>query len=132
MSNWMKRPLAAAGLALSVGVGCGVAPEVSEAEPLRNVEIPEDFTFATTQGLALTVRAGLTVIPNGGRLVVERASGAVVYSGALVPDQPLRLDVVVPKADRALVVKLVAEHASFGAEVVADGPTASVVFEEDS
>lgn len=131
MSTSIRGTLATAGFALALA-GCGTAEPVGGADPLRAVEIPEGFTFATTQALTVTVHAGVTVIPSGGKLVISRRGGAVVYSGALLPDRPLSLELMVPTADRDLVVKLEAEHATWAAELVAEGPTATVTFEEDS
>ena len=112
---------AIAGAALVSVVGCAQgAGEGNTDQPtsLRDVEIPEDFTFATSRGVALTVAASQeTIGAETAALEVARADGRVLYRGPLSVSQPLTLNLAVPTKDSSVMVKLNANGQEHTAEV---------------
>ncbi len=109
-------PCALSALALGGALAC--APGAPGGQPagegagLRDVEVPADFTFATSRPVALTVQADPAVV--GGQaagLEVRRLDGAVLYRGPLLPDRPLEVSLALPTTDDALEL-----HLATGAE----------------
>lgn len=95
----------------------------SQPTSLREVEIPADFTFATSRPTALTVSADPAILTNGAAaLEIRRPDGAVLYRGPLQAGQPLDLSLSVPTKDEHLELVLTAEGREMVAQVaVADG-----------
>jgi len=119
---------ALAGAALISVVGCaqqgGEPNNPEQPTSLRDVEIPEDFTFATSRGVALTVEANQdTLGAASGALEIARTDGRVLYRGPLSAGTPLTLNLAVPTKDDALKLKLSANGQEHNAEVAinADG-----------
>lgn len=113
---------ALAGAALVSVVGCAQqGTETSNPEQpqsLRDVQIPEDFTFATSRGVALTVAADEASIgAPSAALEVARADGRVLYRGPIAAGTPLNLNLAVPTKDNALKLKLNANGTERTAEV---------------
>lgn len=110
-----------AGAALVTVVGCAQGTDGTnnpEQKTLRDVEIPADFTFATSRAVALTVGASEASIgaPTAA-LEVARADGAVLYRGPLSVSTPLTLNLAVPTKDSALKLKISANGQEHLAEV---------------
>lgn len=122
----------AVGLGLLGLAACGSQEQASANEPLRQIDIPADFTFSTTRAVTVTVSAGFTAIPTGAKLVIERGDGSVVYSGALLADRPLTLPLMVATADQRLVLRMNSEYREWQAELQVDGPQVSYVFTEEN
>ncbi len=129
MSKLREYGMAAALMALAA---CGTEAPSGSQDPLRQVEIPEGFTFQTTRALTLTLQAGLTALPAGGVLSIRRADGALIYSGALVPDRVMKLQLMAPVSDPRLHIELKAEHQTWQAELTADRAELSYTFREDN
>lgn len=129
MSRLREYGMAAALMALAA---CGTEGSTGSQDPLRQVDIPEGFAFQTTRALTLTLQAGLTALPEGGVLTVRRADGALIYSGALLPDRVMKLQLMAPTSDPRLHIELKAEHQTWQAELTADRGELSYTFREDN
>lgn len=124
---------ALAGAALVSVVGCaqqaGDANTPDQPQTLRDVEIPEDFTFATSRGVALTVAANeATIGAPTAALEVARADGRVLYRGPLSVGSPLTLNLAVPTKDDSLKLKLSANGQEHNADVVINADGANHTF----
>ncbi len=126
LNNGFIHALAGAALVTVVGCaqGAGDAGNTDQPKTLRDVEIPADFTFATSRAVALTVGATEESIgaPTAA-LEVARADGAILYRGPLSVATPLTLNLAVPTKDSALKLKISANGQEHLAEVAigADG-----------
>ena len=113
-------------------VGCDQAPtgeQVDEPKTLREVDVPEDFTFATSRGVSLTVAANADNMGvDTGALEVQRADGRVLYRGPLSSSQPLNLKLALPTKDNTVKLKLSANGTEQIAEVALDGNAANHTF----
>lgn len=113
---------ALAGAALVSVVGCAQGTEgganPDEPKSLRDVEIPADFTFATSRAVALTVSASQESIgAPAAALEVQRADGRVLYRGPLSVQTPLTLNLAVPTKDDSVKLKLSANGQEHTADV---------------
>ncbi len=122
------RTFACAFTALALSACAPGADDGSKELPtsLRDVEIPADFTFATTRAAAVTVAADPAIL-NGqaGSLEIRRPDGAVLYRGPLSADRALDISLSLPTKDNALELRLNANGQELIAQVpVADGQAA--------
>lgn len=94
----------AAALGLAVACSGPSALEAPASDGLRAVDIPADFTFATTAGVALSVTAeGLT---EPAPLFVMSASGDLVYAGAVDPERGFTAQLGLPLKDEVVRLSL--------------------------
>jgi hypothetical protein len=121
---------ALAGAALVTVVGCaqgtGDSNTPDQPQTLRDIEIPQDFTFATSRAVSVTVSAAqATIGADTGALEVARADGRVLYRGPLSVSQPLTLNLAIPTKDDVVKLRLSANGQEHTAEVAlgADGAT---------
>lgn len=93
----------AAGALLAAGLlGCNVGgPDQTSETSLLDVQIPEDFTFATTKGLTLTA-LGDPVALRETLAEIRLASGELVHKGALA----VPVELAIPRATQSLQVTL--------------------------
>lgn len=81
--------------------GCDVSDETApvEATPLGEVAIPEDFTFETTQTVAVDLRVAEQVFGDRVDAAVEitKPSGATVFRGAIRKGAGLNVQIPVPR-----------------------------------
>lgn len=92
--------MGAAALALATACGAPGPEDTASPEGLRAIEIPADFDFATTRGVALTVTAdGLT---EAAGLTVMTAQGDVLYRGAVRPGAPFEARLGLATKDAAV------------------------------
>lgn len=112
-----------------VGALAGCAPgegpsAPQEASSLLDVQIPEDFTFATSRGLS--VRATGDAVRIADTLAeVRLANGELVHKGPLT--SPVEL--AVPTAAEVLQVTLRSPDGERVVEVAANGPEAVVAID---
>ena len=103
--------------------GCAEMPTEDGLDPtsgptLRDIEIPEDFTFATSRGVTLSVQVEDTAISAPmAAMEVALPSGAVIYRGPLAKGTPLNVDLSVPTKDTQLKLKLKSDSQTLEAEV---------------
>lgn len=121
----------ALGAALALPTACapGADNQGKKApESLRDVEIPPDFTFATSRPVALTISAEASVLGGqAGALEIARPDGRVLYRGPLTAENTLALNLVVPTKDEEVQLKLQANQQEHVATVrVVDGAATQV------
>lgn len=100
----MKRLITgAAGALLATGLlGCNVGgPEQASETSLLDVQIPEDFTFATTKGLTVTAHGDPAALRET-LAEIRLASGELVHQGALV----VPVELAIPRVTQNLQVTL--------------------------
>jgi len=124
---------ALAGAALLTVVGCAQGTDgtngTDEPTSLRDVEIPADFTFATSRAVALTVAASQeTLGAPSAALEVQRADGRVLYRGPLSAQTPLTLNLAVPSKDDTVKLKLSANGQEHLADVAISAEGAEHTF----
>ena len=103
-------------LGCAQGTGEGNTPE--QPQSLRDVQIPQDFTFATSRAVSVTVSANAeTLGAETGALEVARADGRVLYRGPLSVSQPLSLNLSVPTKDDVVKLRLSANGQEHTADV---------------
>lgn len=128
LRNGFIHALAGAALVSVVGCAQGIGDGNNPEQPktLRDIEIPEDFTFATSRAVSVTVSANSANIgAETGALEVARADGRVLYRGPLSVSQPLTLNLAIPTKDDVVKLRLSANGQEHTAEVAlgADGAT---------
>ena len=83
------------------------AKERPSSEPLRQVDIPSDFTFAMSRGLELQVSADAALAPFAPLAVqVSLPTGEALFRGPIEAGATRTIEVLSPLATRELQVKL--------------------------
>ena len=122
--------LTAAGLAVLAlaAAGCNAdEPVAPTVEPLRQIDIPEDFTFAMSRGIELQVVADAALAYFAPLSVqVSLPTGGTLYEGPVVAGTPKRIEVLAPLADGELVVKLTGRSKHIEERVAVRGASAQV------
>ena len=125
---WMIAPLLVTALGFA---GCD-ADETNPggAEPLRQVEIPADFTFATTRPVGLEVAASADFLGGPVALVeVKRVDGRTLYRGRLSPDRNVQVQLGLPTYQKEVVVEVATSSGRQTARVDVSSGTAAHRFE---
>lgn len=115
-------------LVAAAASGCNADEAVTPtSDPLREVQIPEDFTFSMSRGVALEVTADQALSFHAPLAVqVSLPDGATLYRGPLEAGQAKHIEVLAPRAAEALVVELSGRSKNLTKRVAVDGPTVQV------
>lgn len=101
-----------AGTLLTLGA-CGTQESDAlngEATTLRDVAIPEDFTFATTRAVALTVSASAEALgAESAPIEIRNSAGHTLLRGPLTAGEALQLNLSLPRHEQTLEVQI-GEH----------------------
>lgn len=103
--------------------GCDAdEPVTPTAEPLREIAIPEDFTFSMSRGLSLEVTADVALAFHAPLAVqVSLPDGGKLYQGPLEAGAAKRISVLAPRAAGELVVELTGRSKALTKRVAVDG-----------
>ena len=95
--------IAAAAASLSLAA-CNKAPQ----QPLSSVKVPAGFTFATSHGVTIDLKAAASALPASGRgeLDIARADGKTIFRGQMNAAAPLHIKLSVPLKDAELIATL--------------------------
>ncbi len=92
---------------------CGTSEsDALNAEPtsLRDVTIADDFTFATTRAVALTVTASAEALgAESAAIEVRNSAGHTLLRGPLTAGEALQLNLSLPRHEQTLEVQI-GEH----------------------
>ena len=118
------------GAALALPLGCYEAtPPPEGPQSLREVQVPADFTFATSKPVALTVAAESGAIGGEqGALEVARADGKVLYRGPITAGERLALNLAIPSKDERVEITLRANDKETKASVAVINGSANQLF----
>src|SRR5687767_7796915 len=96
------------GFALAAPIGCyDQAQAPQNPTSLREVQVPADFTFATSKAVALTVAAEEAAIgAEQGSIEVARTDGKVLYRGPIKAGEPLAVNLAIPSKDERVDITL--------------------------
>lgn len=104
----------ALGLVTMSSLGCTTEEVSAPPTSLSEVTIPADFTFQTSETVAVEIAppAEAFVSTPDAPVEVRRPDGAVLYRGAVRKDRPLKLEVSVPTTVRTLDVVVGQQHST--------------------
>jgi hypothetical protein len=108
--------------------GCDAdEPVTPTAEPLRQVEIPEDFTFSMSRGLSLEVTADEALAFHAPLAVqVSLPDGGKLYRGPIEAGAAKHIEVLAPRAADELVIELTGRSKALSKRVAVDGANLQV------
>lgn len=122
--------LSSFGLALALLSGCTEQAAPAQPTTLGDVQVPSNFTFATTKAVALSVTASADKIGGEqGALAVERNDGKVLYRGPIAASKPLAVKLMIPSKDDELRLRLFAKTGELTQQVAVTSGDASYRFE---
>jgi hypothetical protein len=99
----------------------------SSSEPLRQVDIPADFTFAMSRGVTVDVSADASLAPHAPLMVsVLLPTGEALFRGGIEAGGARSIEVLSPLATKALQVKLTGRAKTIVATVELSGDRAQV------
>jgi hypothetical protein len=128
-----KLALCLAGLSL-MGLGaCGrnPQPEVALPSSLTEVAVAEDFTFASTRTVGLTVDVAPGVLPVGqaGSLVLTNSEGRVLYRGPVLESGRVQVQLALPLSEQTVKASLASSAGTRAADVSIQQDAAQARFE---
>jgi hypothetical protein len=129
---WQSLIRTAKGLAVCTALispaACASAePEAPAGDPLREVSIPEDFTFAMSRALHVDVLADANLAPYAPlSITVSLPTGEALFRGAIEPGATRSIEVLSPLATGDLQVKLTGRSKVIETTVEVTGPRLQV------
>jgi hypothetical protein len=125
---WRVAAVGVSTLALMGAAGCNAdEPASPTVEPLRQIDIPADFTFSMTRGVQLRVAVDAALALHAPLSVqVSLPSGGKLYEGPVEAGSERRVEVLAPLAAKELVVALHGRAKHLEQRAVVDGAVAQV------
>lgn len=114
--------------ALGVLVAVACAPEPAPND-LRSVQIPPDFTFATSRAVTVVVAGSPESLgaAQAGILTLQLPDGGILYKGPLLAGRAVEVELVVPTKDATLWLELAVEgRATLQQEITLTDATVNV------